>query len=385
MKSLIGMRRTAAAILLCAVVGGVAAQPARRPLPPSKSSRYAEPIRKARAMVAELIKSKQIPGFSVAVAIDGTIVWSEGFGLANVEHNVPVTPQTRFRLGSVSKVLTAAAVARLVEDGKLDLDAPIQTYVPAFPKKQWPVTTRQVAGHIAGIRHYVAKDFSGLLKGAPHFDSVTKGLAVFQDDPLVFEPGSSYAYSSYGWNVVSAVIEGASKEEFLGYMQRAVFDALKLSSVSADHADHIISHRTAFYARNREGVLLHAPYVDNSYKWAGGGFLATAEDVARFGSAHLALGFLKQSTLDVLFTSQKLNSGKETGVGIAWRSGVDKQGRKILHHGGAIEGGRAMLMMFPESKVVVVLLSNLLTNFGEQDALQVGGLFIPSSEARRPN
>ncbi len=333
-------------------------------------------ILKARALAAELVKSKQIPGFSVAVARGGTIVWSEGFGLANVEHNAAVTAQTRFRLGSVSKVLTAAGVARLVEEGKLDLDAPVQRYVPDFPNKQWPVTTRQVAGHIAGIRHYQAKDFSGPLAGNPRFESVTKSLAIFKDDPLLFEPGSSYAYSSYGWNLVSAVIEGAAKEEFLAYMQRAVFDPLGLRSVSADHVDRIIPNRTAFYQLTGDG-LRNASYIDASYKWAGGGFLASAEDVARFGSAHLAPGFLKQATLDTLFASQKLASGKETGVGIAWRSGVDKQGRKILHHGGTIEGGRAMLMMFPESKVVVVLLSNMLASFGEQDAMQIGALFIP--------
>jgi len=378
-------RRTAAgAVLLYALASFLAAQPARRVAPP-QSSRYTEPIRQARAAAAELVKSKQIPGFSVAVAINGTIVWSEGFGLANVEHDVLATPKTRFRLGSVSKVLTAAGVARLVEDGKLDLDAPVQSYVPDFPKKQWPVTTRQLAGHTAGIRHYLPKDFSGPLNGAPHFESVTKGLAVFQDDPLLFEPGTNYVYSSYGWNVVSAVIEGAAKEEFLSFMQRAVFEPLGLRSVSADYVDRIIPNRTAFYSRTREGVLQHAPHIDSSYKWAGGGFLSSAEDLARFGSAHLVPGFLKQSTLDLLLTSQKLTSGKETGVGIAWRSGVDRQGRKILHHGGTIEGGRAMLMMFPESKVVVVLLSNLPVNFGELDAIQIGALFIPSSEGRPPN
>jgi serine beta-lactamase-like protein LACTB len=365
----------AAAALLCAVVGGLTAQSSGRYPVPAESSRYAQEIGRARAAVAELIKTKQIVGFSIAVACAGTIVWSEGFGLADVEQGVLVTPLTRFRLGSVSKVLTAAGVGRLVEEGKLDLDAPVQRYVPSFPAKPWPVTTRQLAGHLAGIRHY-QKDFAGPLKGAPHFESVTKALAIFQDDSLLFEPGTSYAYSSYGWNLVSAVIEGASKQEFLSYMQRSVFEPLGLHSIAADHVDRIVPDRTAFYSRDGDGTLLHAPHVDNSYKWAGGGFLSNAEDVARFGSAHLQPGFLRQTTLDLLFTPQKLASGKETGVGIGWRIGTDPNGRRILHHGGTIEGGRAMLLMFPESRVVVAMLSNMLVDFGERDAQHIGGIFI---------
>jgi CubicO group peptidase (beta-lactamase class C family) len=206
---------------------------------------------------------------------------------------------------------------------------------------------------------------------------VTKGLTIFQDDPLLFEPGTSYSYSSYGWNLVSAVLEGASQTEFLTYMQREIFDPLSLRHTAADHVDAIIPHRTRFYRRRADGALLHAPYQDSSYKWAGGGFLSTAEDLVRFGSAHLQPGFFKERTLNVLFADQRLRSGKNTGVGIAWRIGADTKGRRIVHHGGSIDGGRAMLMMFPESKVVVAILANLLADFGEREAQQLGDPFIP--------
>jgi len=364
----------AAAALWCVLAAAPSAQaPARYPLP-AESSVYAREIDQARTIVADLVRAKRIPGLSIAVAREGTIVWSEGFGLADLEQRVPVSPLTRFRAGSVSKVLTTAGLARLVEDGKIDLDAPVQRYVPAFPKKAWPVTTRHLAGHTAGIRHY-QNDHAGPLRGAPHFESVAKGLTIFQNDPLLFEPGTKYAYSSYAWNLISAVIEGASGEEFLGYMKRTVFEPLGLRGTGADHGDAIVPYRTRFYTKGAQDVLRHAPHVDNSYKWAGGGFLSTAEDLARFGSAHLQPGFLRKATLDLLFTSQRLTSGKDTGVGIGWRVGTDPQGRKILHHGGTIEGGRAMLMMFPESKVVVAMLANLMVDFGEKDAQQIGSLF----------
>jgi serine beta-lactamase-like protein LACTB, mitochondrial len=351
----------------------------RYPLP--TPGRDGQAIAKARSMVQELVRTLEIPGLSVAVARDGAVVWSEGFGLADVEQGVPVTTLTRFRLGSVSKVLTAAGVARLVEDGKLDLDAPIQRYVPDFPAKPWPITTRQLTSHTSGIRHYGPRDFDGALKGTPHFASVRLGLSLFEMDPLLFQPGTAYEYSSYGWNVVSAVIEGASKEEFLSFMQRAVFNPLALRGVSPDHVDAIVPNRTRFYAREAPGrPLENAPYVDNSYKWAGGGFLATAEDLVRFGAAHLLPGFFRQSTLDLLHRPQSwIPPDRKVGVGIGWRSSLGADGRRILHHGGTIEGGRAMLLMFPDSKVVVAMLANILVGFGENDAQRLGVLFITPS------
>jgi CubicO group peptidase (beta-lactamase class C family) len=363
------------ALLVCLSLSSAAQAPAVRYSLPAASPHYGDAIKQGREVVEQLMAARGLPGFSIAVALDGVVVWSEGFGFADVEQGVPVTPLTRFRLGSVSKTLTAAGVARLVEQGKLDLDAPIQKYVPGFPAKQAPITTRQLANHSAGIRHYLAKDFEGPLKGAPHFDSVKKALTIFQDDPLLFDPGTSYSYSSYGWNLVSAVIEGASGEEFLTYMQREVFEPLGLRGASADHVDAVIPNRTRFYARTSSGALQHAPHVDNSYKWAGGGFIATAEDLVRFASAQLQPGFFKKETLSVLFTpSNKMPDGK-TGVAVAWRIGTDSQGRRIFHHGGSIEGGRSMLMAYPDSKVVVAMLTNMGTDFGERDAQKIGALF----------
>ena len=382
------MKRLTATALVAMCLLAVA--PAARQQAPPRH-RYSLPsvrddqrIAAARLLINDLVRAKEIPGFSVAVARDGAVVWSEGFGLADVENRVPVTPLTRFRLGSVSKMLTAAGLARLVESGKLDLDAPIQRYVPSFPAKPWPLTTRQLASHTAGIRHYTPADFDGPLKGAPHFSSIRSALAIFENDPLLFEPGTKYSYSSYGWNLISAVIEGASGEEFLAYMQHTVFDPLALRSTSADHVDAIIPNRTRFYARQAPGrPLENAPYVDNSYKWAGGGFLSTAEDLVRFESAHLQPGFFKQSTLELLFTRRSaIPPENTTGVGLGWRIGTDPQGRRILHHGGSIEGGRAMVMIFPESRVAVAMLSNILADFGEADIQRVGSDVCPELRRR---
>lgn len=353
------------------------AEPAFYPLP-TNAAAYAGAIAQARTHIADTMAKHRIVGLSVAVARNGAVVWSEGFGLADVEQGVPVTPLTRFRIGSVSKVLTAAAVGRLVESGRLDLDAPVQRYVPSFPSKPWPITTRQLAGHLAGIRHYRDEE-NGVLKGAPHFSSVTAGLALFANDPLLFEPGTKYSYSSYGWNLVAAAIEGASKQEFLTVMQREVFDPLGLRHTGADHPFELVPNRTRFYRRAEDGRLLHEPYVDSSYKWAGGGFLSTAEDLVRFGAAHLRPGFLKAETLAMMQTTQHVKSGEATNVGIAWRIGQDAQGRRVLHHRGAIAGGRTILMLYPESQTVVAIMANMYVDVVEPDAQRIGSLFIPAT------
>ena len=318
------------------------------------AARHADAIAQARTVALEIL-GRGIPGMAVAVGVNGEIVWSEGFGYADLENRVPVWPTTRFRIGSVSKPLTAAALAQLVERGKLDLDAPVQKYVPSFPDKGHVITPRLVAGHLAGIRHYKGDEF--LL--AKRYNTVTESLAIFKDDPLLHPPGAKFAYSSYGWNLLSAVVEGASGQEFLRYMQENVFNRLGLRDTVADWNEKIILHRTRFYTRTKEWYLLNAPYVDNSYKWAGGGFLSTVEDLVRFGAAHLRPGFLKQQTLDLLWTSQKTADGKETGYGIGWSVGRDAQGRRVVRHSGGSVGGTTMLIIYPEAKVVIALICNL--------------------------
>jgi len=331
----------------------VAAQ-ATSSAPAPVASRHAEAIAQARGVALEIL-GRGIPGMAVAVGVDGEIVWSEGFGYADLENRVPVWPTTRFRIGSVSKPLTAAALAQLVEQGKLDLDAPVQKYLPSFPDKGHVITPRLLAGHLAGIRHYKGDEF--LL--AKRYSTVAESLAIFKEDPLLHPPGTKFAYSSYGWNLLSAVVEGASGQEFLRYMEENVFGRLGLRDTVADWNEKIILHRTRFYTRTKDGQLQNAPYVDNSYKWAGGGFLSTVEDLVRFGSAHLRPGFLKQQTIDVLWTSQKTTDGKETGYGIGWNVSRDAKGRRVVHHGGGSVGGTTALIIYPEAKVVIALITNL--------------------------
>ena len=243
----------------------------------------------------------------------------------------------------------------LYEQGRLDFDAPIQRYVPSFPEKRWPITVRQVAGHLSGIRHYRGDE----VLSARRYATVLEGLKIFRDDSLLFQPGERYSYSSYGWNLLSAVVEGASGENFLAYMQENVFDPLGLIHTVADHTDSIIPQRTSFYERAEDGRVLNAPFVDNSYKWAGGGFISTPEDMVRFGLAHLGNDFLKRETVETLWASQRTNDGSETGYGIGWRTGMTGGMTRYVQHSGGSVGGTTFLLVLPERRAAIAMVGNM--------------------------
>lgn len=303
----------------------------------------------------DFMERSNIPGMAVMVYKGGEIVYSDGLGFADLEQKVPVDPLiTKFRIASISKTLTADGLAQLTEAGKLNLDAEVQEYIITFPKKRWPVTTRMSAGHIAGIRHYRGDEFLS----STFYPTVIEGLDIFKDDTLLFEPGSKYSYSSYGFNMVSAVIESASGENFLEYMRSNVFGPLEMNNTIPEYMDQIIDNRGRYYYKSDDGVK-NAPFVDNSYKWAGGGFLSTAEDLVKFAKAHLSPGYLSEASLTELTTSQILIDGTETGYGLGWVTNTDKEGNHWIGHSGGAVGGTSKMVIYPEHEIIVVVLTNL--------------------------
>ena len=330
---------------------------------------YRQAVARAQALVCNELMSR-IPGVQVAIGVNGTLVWSQGFGYADRARKIPVTSESQFRVGSVSKALTAAAVALLYERGVLDLDAPIRRYVPSFPDKGYPITTRQLAGHLAGIRHLRGNEALSTRR----FATVQDELTIFERDSLLFPPGTRFSYSSYGWTLVSAVIEGATGEEFLGYMSRHVFQPLGMTHTAPDRTDSVIPNRTGFYDADSGRGFVVAPSVDNSARWAAGGFLTSAEDLVRFGSALLEPGFLRAATLDLLFTPQHTSAGEPTPCGIAWFITTDSLGHRWVFHGGSAVGGTAVFGLDRDSKLVIAILSNL-TDAPLDPARAIKGLF----------
>lgn len=358
-------QRLVALLLLCAAAALPAPgplfalqAPAAAPRPAAVRAtpeRYVTAIETGHEILDSLRMATGIPGLSVTVGIDGDVVWSEGLGFADLENRVAVTPLTKFRIGSVSKAVSSIAVGRLVERGHLDLDATVQTYVPGFPAKRWPITTRLVAGHLAGIRHYRGTEF----ESARHYATVAQGLTIFADDSLLFEPGTRWSYSSYGWNLVSAVVEGAAGVPFLAYMRREVFDPAGLSDMVSDQVDSLVMFRTRYYQMAQDGAVLNAPFVDNSYKWAGGGFLSTPTELVELAFALLDGELLERETLETLWTPQRTRDGRETEYGIGWYVSQDEAGRRMVGHGGGSVGGTTLFWVWPEQEVVVALTANM--------------------------
>lgn len=336
-----------------------------------------DPAVRAREILEQ--ESAKVPGVTVAVAVAGRIVWSEAFGFADVEAQRPLTTATRMRIGSVSKPLTAAGLMVLVERGRLDLDAPVQRYVPDFPVKgEGAITTRLLGGHLGGIRHYGGNETSSNVPYA----NVRAGLKIFENDPLVAPPGTKFHYTTYGWSVIAAVMESAAGREFTGFMAAEVFGPLGMTRTRPDRAGAVDPDRTQFYEEGADGKFVVSPPIDVSYKWAGGGFLSTSEDLARFGSALLQPGFLKQESLALLFTSQKTTDGHRTGYGIGWSVETDQAGRARFFHTGGQQGCSAILFIAPETKVVVAMLTNVSKSkiIGRGQAL--ADLFAPAAAVR---
>lgn len=332
-----------------------------------------EQMEQAKTAGRKILEKYDLPGLQIAVRQNGNIIWSETFGKANFDKNLPVKTDTKFRIGSLSKLLTAAALMRLYEKNLIDLDAPVQKYILSFPQKKFPITLRQLAGHTAGIRHYEMKDFMNF--GGAEFKNTADGLRIFQDDPLKFEPGTEYFYSSYGYNLLGAAIEAAAKKDFASVVEDEVLKPLQMKNTAGDLDDAAIKNRAEFYARGADGKFTKAEKIENRHRLPSGGYLSTAEDLTKFGAAFLSEGYLKRKTLEAVFTPQKLKDGTKTEVGIGWRIKEKPDGTRIFHHGGAIAGGRAFILLDEKSKTVVVLLANLMTDFGEAEAEQIAEFF----------
>lgn len=300
------------------------------------------------------------PGYSIAIGRGDALLYSEGHGLADIENRVPMTPETRLRLGSVSKLFTAAAIATLSEQGEIDLDAPIRTYVPEFPAKRWPVTVRQIAAHMGGIRGYIAEDFAeGSKIDLTEYPTTSDALTIFADEPLKFEPGTAYKYSTFGFTLLTAAIENVTGQLYEDYLRSEVLAPLGIQSVFADRPERITENRASFYTFDDMHRLQNGPALRFDYKFGGGGLLATAEDLVRFGAAHTEPGLFNEATLtEDLFVENARSDGRSVNIGIAWRVGIDKKHGTVYHHSGSVPGGRSVLMVWPDRRMVVAAIAN---------------------------
>lgn len=374
-KWIIGAAATAVALLLLFKLFepvfvhtfGWAALPATAPIIASDVQDRNWEHASSRAQTALVAGREELeaPALSAAMSVNGELVWRAVAGHADLDAATPATFDTAFRIGSTSKAVTAIAAGTLVDQGRLDLDQPIQTYVPAYPLKQRPATVAQVMSHRAGIRDY------GLCLCFPvwehlnrrHFESVADEVRLIAGSSLLFEPGSKFAYSSLGYNLVGAAIEGASGRPFSDYLESAVFQPLGMERTVLDSIEPVTA--PAPFYEVQDGQYKRAFAVDNSIGWPSGGLLSTPSDMVKLGNAMLDDRLLTAATQQWL-VEVPASGGASAGArmyALGWRhSPWSLHGGKLTvdsyHHNGTAVGSTSVLVVLPRYRMVVSVMMN---------------------------
>jgi len=318
---------------------------------------------RADTLLKKLIDEKRVPGLAISVRKHNKIYFQKGYGFADLEQKLPIDPQRSiFRVASVSKPIAATALAAMVADGQIDLDASFYDYVPYFPRKKHDFTIRQLAGHTAGIRGYRGAEY-----GLNQPLGIRGSLVLFQEDELLFVPGTQYLYTSYDWVLISLAIEEVSGIPFANYVRDKVLKPYGLKNTYAEVPGETVPNKVAFYSKDKCGFR-KAITVDNRYKLAGGGYLSTAVDIARFGQVFLD-ATLWEDPVQAQFLTAAIIGDNSTYYGLGWQVSKDKLGRSYFGHVGNGVGGYAVFYVYPETDMVFAILINC-TNPGVQDVLE---------------
>lgn len=313
---------------------------------------------------AKLIKA---PAISAAVAIEGDLVWAGSVGWADIDKEIVATPDTIFRIGSSSKALTATLAARQVQADKLQLDSPIKTYLEV-PEHWAALTPRQLLSHTAGMPHYGGtKNLRGkyhFMAMQRHFSTAQSTLGLFDDSPLLFEPGSQFRYSSLGTILLSAVMENIEDGSFADQINEQVFKPNGLSRTGLE--ENFKQDLAEFYW---EGNGQYRPWrkLDQSQRLAAGGFVSTPSDLVKLGSLWFDNSFIDSDLRNEFWTPQVLGDGgiNDQNYALGWRvHSFEKANGEILehiNHGGVSRGAQCWLMVVPEYKLVMAISTNRRT------------------------
>lgn len=382
-------------------------------------------ISKCEEKLLSILLVKGIPGLVVCVAKQNKVVWNAAFGYCDVENQVMCSPDSRMRIASISKsIFAATVVAPLIDKGLLDIKSSIYKYIkeedfprPKFQDKEYDITIEQLLSHTSGIRGYADQKATLRPIGSPGslhiyqaeaqfkqeeffergtFRSNLEALKMFKDSPLVKEPGN-FLYTTYGYTLLSAVIEQFlaktqdNKVPIEDYWMRELRNTWNLRNTTLDHDEPILPKRARYYMRSGEnGSLINAPYANCSYKWAGGGLVSTTKDLAKFGIA-LIDSFksrnqakLSRSTIDLLW--KKIQNSYGLGFKIIELDKTEYNDKFAVSHTGSAVGASSILVLFPESELVVTIICNLhevdLTSLGLYIAQQFERLPVDSLDEK---
>jgi CubicO group peptidase (beta-lactamase class C family) len=327
--------------------------------PAGSDDAHAQRLQLFEDHVRAWMKKEEIPGFTIGFVKDGRM-WVRGFGFADLENRVPATAESAYRYASVQKSMTAAAILQLVEKGKISLDAEIQAYVPYYPRKPWPVTIRQLLGHLGGVPHYVNREIE------QHFTThkdTRQAIKVFENYDLVAEPGTRFSYTTYGYNLLGAAIEGASGQSYADYMRDHVWRPSGMFATAMDDPLLLVPHRVRGY-QLIDGQLRNSEFIDVSSRFAGGGTRGTVPDLLRFMAALNEGKLLSRTSLSLMFTPMKTRDGghsgfpKTEGYAMGWNV-VRRDGGLILLNDGGQQETRTLILSVPERGFAIAMAQNL--------------------------
>jgi len=314
---------------------------------------YSGKIKTFEKFVQQQMEIDKIPGLSIGFYKDD-FFWAKGFGYADLENKTQAKENSAYRLASNTKSMVAVAILQLMEKGKVDLDAEVQRYVPYFPRKKWPVTVRPLLGHLGGISHYKNYELEGKIREQK---DTKESLAIFADWELIAEPWTKYQYSSYAYNLLGAIIEGAAKQPFGDYLKENLWDPLEMKNTYMDDPHKLLPNRVRGY-RLIDGEIKNSEYVDISSRFAAGGTRSTVLDLLKYAKGLSTEKILSKESIDLMYTSMVLKDGYFTDYGMGWVV-PPVNGRFHVYHTGGQPETRTLLVRFPKENFALALAYNL--------------------------
>lgn len=318
-----------------------------------QSGKYKQSLKEIYPKLGVCCLTNAIPGMVVAASIDNQIVLADGFGYSNVELKVKTSPSHKFRIGQISELITALTAAKLSEQGKLQLDKPVSEYLPGISKKPLNSTVYQLGTHAAGIRA------DSIPAGNGNFKNVEELIPTFINDELLYEPGSGFAHTELGIDLISYLIEKSNNAPFTDVVQKTVLEPLQLTNTLPDVPFQKTDNRAVTYNYDYLAQPELARQANFRGKEASAGYLSTVTDLVKIGNTLLYPGFLKQETINLMTNPQKLKSGQLSQYGLGLIVGKDSNGRTFYGQRGAVQGGCAEILIYPEDKLVIAIAVNI--------------------------
>lgn len=309
---------------------------------------------KTKKLVEKSLNKENIPGISISISINDSLILSEGFGYSNIENKTKIDPsKTKFRIASITKTLTATTIAKLSELNKIDINKSVYFYLDSLPKKDFDFTIKQVGGHLSGIRRIPSEE----KYSCDNIYNEKDFYRVFKNDDLLFEPTTNFEYSNYGYKLLGLIIEKTTNESIIENHKKYIIDVIGLKNTYAE--SKVKDSLTANFYTKVKNKNIASPCLDCNFKFAAGCYLSTSEDLTKLGNAYLYPNrILKKESLIELIKTQKLKNGTKTNYGFGFGTGKDFNGNYFYGHNGGYVGSRSCLRIYPSNNLVISILMN---------------------------